>query len=245
MSDLKLKAMILAAGLGTRLKPFTDKHPKALAPVNGKPLLQRNIEYLYSFGVRDFIVNVHHFADQIIEFLKSNNNFGCNIAISHEKEQALETGGGIKKAGWFFEKEQSPFIVMNADLLTNLDLNRMLAYHKKEQPLATLAVTNRKTSRNFLFDDEHVLCGWENNKTGEKRISKLAHEPLHAGAFTCVHLIEPAALQLIKEEGKFSIIDSYLDLAKKYTIKGYEHSSDIVVDVGKPESITVAEKYFS
>jgi CTP:molybdopterin cytidylyltransferase MocA len=136
-----MKAMIFAAGLGTRLKPFTDHHPKALAPVNGKPLLQRNIEYFAAFGIRDFIVNVHHFADQVIRFLEENGNFGYRIAISHEVDQPLETGGGLKFASWFFEKEEQPFLVMNADILTNLDLGRMLADHRVHRPLATLAIT--------------------------------------------------------------------------------------------------------
>ncbi len=139
------KAMIFAAGLGTRLKPFTDKHPKALAPVNGKPLLQRNIEYFAAAGIRDIIINVHHFADQVINFLHVNNNFGCNIVISHEIEEPLETGGGLKKAAWFFEASDLPFFVMNADILTNLDLEQFYAYHlqKKDSPHSLLPTGNR------------------------------------------------------------------------------------------------------
>ncbi len=244
MPEYMMKGMILAAGLGTRLKPFTDKHPKALARVNGKSLLQRNIEYLHSYGINDFIVNVHHFPEQIIRHIEEHNHFGCKISISHEVDEPLETGGGLKKAAWFFEKDQHPFVVMNVDILTNLDIHCMLDFHQQHKPVATLAVTNRATSRNFLFDKNQVLCGWVNNNTGETRISKNGNEPLHAEAFTCVHIIEPGMLSYMGKKGKFSIIDTYLDLAKQHTILGYAHNKDIVVDVGKPESIKEAEKYF-
>lgn len=235
--------MIFAAGLGTRLKPFTNNHPKALAPVNGKPLLQRNIEYMASYGIRDFIVNVHHFADQVISFLEANNGFNMNIEISHEVEEPLETGGGLLKAKWFFEHAGQPFFVMNADILTNLDLADMYDFHMGKAGLATLAVTKRHSSRNFLYNDARQLTGWENSVTGEQRISRPS-ELLHRGAFTCVHIIEPAMPQMIRQEGKFSIIDAYLDLAKTESIYVYDHTGDVVVDVGKPESIVTAENYF-
>ena len=238
------KGMIFAAGLGTRLKPFTDNHPKALAPVNGKPLLQRNIEYFKSYGIEDIIINIHHFAEQITGFLKANGDFGCRIVTSHEKEQPLETGGGLMYASWFFEKDEKPFFVMNADILTDLDLARMHAYHEHQKPLATLAVTHRKSSRNLLFDDDMQLCGWANSSTGETRMSREDARTLHACAFTCVHIIEPAFLTRVRQTGKFSVIDTYLDLARENTIKGYLHNNDRVVDVGRPESITEAEKYF-
>lgn len=243
MLPIGTKAMIFAAGLGTRLKPFTDKHPKALAPVNGKPLLQRNIEYLKKFGVKDIIVNVHHFADQIITFIEQNKQFGINISISHEVEEPLETGGGLKKAGWFFEDSKHPFIVCNADILTDLDLQKMYAWHQKKKGLATLAVTQRKTSRNFLFNDDNLLVGWENNKTGEQRISRTSIVT-YPGAFTTVHVIEPRLIPLIPQTGKFSIIDTYLELAKTNDIYVYDHTGDVVVDVGKPEQIQKAEMYF-
>lgn len=237
------KAMIFAAGLGTRLKPFTDSHPKALAPVNGKPLLQRNLEYMAGYGIKDFIVNVHHFADQIIDFLESNTNFGLNIEVSHEIEEPLETGGGLLKARWYFENSAMPFFVMNADILTDLDLQAMYDYHVAKKGIATLAVTKRNSSRNFLFDDTQLLSGWENNLTGEQKISRQATR-MHRAAFTCVHVIEPRMIDIMRQEGKFSIIDSYLDLAKTEAIYVYDHTGDVVVDVGKPESIAKAEEHF-
>ncbi len=236
--------MIFAAGLGTRLKPFTDNHPKALALVNHKPLLQRNIEYLMGFGIRDIVVNVHHFADQIISFLQQQENFGCHIAISHEVEQPLETGGGLKKASWFFSGSPLPFVVMNADILTNMDLAKMYAYHLEKKGVATLAVTTRPSSRNFLLDSDHRLIGWKNNNTGEQKISR-ENDIIYTGAFTCVHIIEPSLPGMIRQEGKFSIIDTYLDLAKTEDIYGYDHTGDVVVDVGKPESILKAEEFFN
>lgn len=236
--------MLFAAGLGTRLKPFTDHHPKALAPVNGKPLLQRNIEYLKGFGINDFIINVHHFADQIQAFLNHYQNFGVNIVLSHEDKEPLETGGGLVKASWFFTDQKLPFLVMNADILTDLNIGEIVTYHQKHKPLATLAVTNRKSSRNFLFNDDEILCGWINHSTGERRMARIQEEQFKEGAFTCVHVIDPAIFPLIKQTGKFSIIDTYLDLAKNHEIRGFFHNQDCVIDVGRPESIIEAEKYF-
>jgi NDP-sugar pyrophosphorylase family protein len=237
--------MLFAAGLGTRLKPFTDSHPKALAPVNGKPLLQRNIEYMKSYGIEDFIINTHHFAEQIVEFLDAHDNFNARITLSYEPGEPLETGGGLKKAAWFFKGDQKPFLVMNADILTNLDLGAIVHYHETHKPLATLAVTHRKSTRNFVFDDAMRLCGWTNLQTGEKRMSRPYTDDLQPLAFTTVHVIDPAIFPLITQEGKFSIIDTYLDLARDHDIRGYLHDQDIVVDVGRPESIAEAERYFS
>jgi len=236
--------MLFAAGLGTRLKPFTDKHPKALAPVNGKPLLQRNIEYFKKSGINEFIINTHHFADQIESFLQEHDNFGVHITLSHEVGEPLETGGGLMKASWFLATQPLPFLVMNADILTDLNLGNMLNYHNDHKPLATLAVTNRKSSRNFLFNDDMILCGWINNSTGEKRMARPNEKNLQPGAFTCVHIIDPAIFPLVKQKGKFSIIDTYLDLARDRDIRGFFHNQDCVIDVGRPESIIEAEKYF-
>lgn len=236
-----MKAMIFAAGLGTRFKPWTDKHPKALALVNGKSLLQRNIEYLQQYGITEVIVNVHHFADQVMDAVGKNNGWGSKVTISDEKSELLETGGGLKKASWYFD--QAPFLVINADVLTDLDLKKMMDYHHRFKPLATLAVTSRKTSRYFLFDEHDDLCGWGNTNTGEEKISREEKKMTHK-AFSGIHIIEPGIFSSIKQSGKFSIVDTYLDLSKTLTIKGFDHSGSKFVDVGKPESVAVAEKLF-
>lgn len=238
-----MKAMILAAGLGTRLKPFTDKHPKALAVVNGKTLLQRAIEYLAGYEFKEVIVNVHHFADQIIKEIERNNGFGSSVTISDETDAVLETGGGIKKAGWFLSKDSEPFVVMNVDILTDLDLGDMLAFHQQKNPLTTLAVTKRETSRYFLFDEKEQLCGWKNVKTAEEKISRKV-SVYHQKAFSGIQIISPEIFPLIKQTGKFSMVDVYLELAKKHAIFGFEHNPDKLVDAGKPESIVKAEELF-
>lgn len=238
-----MKAMILAAGLGTRLKPFTDTHPKALAIVNGKTLLQRNIEYLTGFGIDDVIINIHHFPDQIKNLLEKNKGFGSNITISDESEGILETGGGLKKAAWFFTNEDGPFVVMNVDLLTDMHLSAMIEQHNFIQPLATLAVTTRYTSRYFLFDEIPNLCGWKNTNTGEQKISRKASQ-FFEKAFSGIHIISPEIFSLIKMKGKFSMVDVYLELAKNHAISAYDHSNTKFIDVGKPESILKAEKLF-
>ena len=235
-----MKGMILAAGLGTRLKPFTDKHPKALAQVNGKSLLQRNVEYLNSFGVNDIIVNVHHFADQVInEVKKLTNGLGYKISISDETDEVLETGGGLKKAAAFFSESREPFALMNVDILSDLDLNKMIAAHVKNAPLATLAVRDRSTSRYLLFDDNDILCGWQNEKNGEQK-----GLPGNKKAFSGIHMISPGIFSLITETGKFSMIELYLRLAKDHRICAFNHSETKFIDVGKPESIALAEELF-
>jgi NDP-sugar pyrophosphorylase family protein len=239
-----MKAMILAAGLGTRLKPFTNKHPKALVTVNGKTILQRNIEYLAGFGIKDVIINVHHFADQILNLIKNKKGFGSKITFSDETNEVLETGGGIKKAGWFFEKEKDPFVVMNVDVLTDMNLEEMLMQHKKQNPLVTLAVTQRDTSRYFLFDELDHLCGWRNIKTGDQKMSREA-EKITQKAFSGIQVISPKIFTLIKREGKFSMVDVYLELAKTQFITAFDHSGSKFIDVGKPESILKAKKLFS
>ncbi len=238
-----MKAMILAAGIGTRLKPFTDEHPKALAVVNEKTLLQRNIEYLAKYGIEEIIINVHHFPAQIKKFIKSNKGFGSDITISDETKEVLETGGGLKKAAWYFEKETGPFVVMNVDVLTDLNLGHMIEQHKKQNPLATLAVTLRKTSRYFLFDELDHLCGWRNVKTNDQKMSR---EPgaIFQKAFSGIHIISPKIFSVMKMEGKFSMVDVYLELAKAHLIAAFDHSQSKFIDVGKPESILKAEELF-
>lgn len=236
------KAMIFSAGLGTRFKPWTDKHPKALAPVGGKSLLQRNIEYLQQYGVNNVVVNVHHFADQIIEAVRENRGWGSNVMISDEKDEVLETGGGLMKARPLLEGDE-PFITINADILTDLDLNKLYDYHQQHKPLISFGVTDRDTSRYFLFDEDDRLCGWRNTKTGEERI--VINKPgLVQKAYSCVVIFEPQVFSLIPFKGKFSLVDVYLHLAPDHLILGYDHSGDKLVDVGKPDSISKAEKVF-
>lgn len=237
-----MKAMIFAAGLGTRFKPWTDEHPKALAMVNGKSLLQRNVEYFQQFGIRDVIINVHHFANQIYDAVKKSNGWGSTIYISDEQDQLLDTGGGLMKVKkWMGNKE--PFVTTNADILTNLDLNKLIAFHKQHQPLISMAVTQRKTSRYFLFDENNRLCGWRNTKTGEEKIT-IKKKGLAEKAYSCVVVFDPKVFSLISFTGKFSLVDVYLSLAKEHIILGYDHTGDKLVDVGKPESIAIAESLF-
>jgi N-acetyl-alpha-D-muramate 1-phosphate uridylyltransferase len=236
-----MKAMILAAGLGTRFKPWTDRHPKALALINGKSLLERNIKYLQSFGIKEVLVNVYHFAEQILESISEHDGWGSQITISDETGQLLETGGGLKKAAAYFN--QGSFVLMNADILTDLDINTMIAFHQLKKPLATLAITNRKSSRYFLFDKNERLSGWRNTKSGEEKISRPG-EALAEKAFSGIHLISPEFLPLMHQQGKFSIIDVYLELAGAHPILGFDHSGSKLVDVGRIESVTVAEKLF-
>ena len=232
--------MILAAGFGSRLKPFTENHPKALLPINGKTLLQRNVEYLHSFGINNIIVNVHHFAEQIITAIKESNGWGCNVVVSDETTEVLETGGGLKKAAHFFQHTIEPFVLMNADILTDLDIAAMKIHFDTNNVLATLAVTERQTSRYLLFNENNILCGWLNEKTGEQKGNVGVKK-----AFSGIHIISPKIFELIKEEGKFSMIDIYLRLAAEgYRINCYDHSNGKLLDVGKPESVSIAEEIF-
>ena len=232
--------MILAAGLGSRLKPFTENHPKALLPINGKTLLQRNVEYLHSFGINNIIVNVHHFAEQIINTIKENNGWGCNVLASDETEEVLETGGGLKKAAHFFQDSTDPFVLMNADILTDLDIAAMKVHFDTNNVLATLAVTDRQTSRYLLFNENNILCGCLNDKTGDQK-----GKPGIKKAFSGIHIISPKIFDNIIEVGKFSMIDLYLRLAEGgFSINFYDHSNGKLLDVGKPESVHIAEQTF-
>ena len=242
--------MIFSAGLGTRFKPWTDAHPKALALVNGKSLLQRNIEYLQQYGITDIIVNIHHFADQVIEAVEKNKGWGSTIIFSDEREKVLETGGGLLKAKHLFSPGEK-FITCNVDILTDLNIDKLLFYHERNNGFITFGVTDRKTSRYLLFDENNRLCGWRNTLTGEEKGPILAlsreevkEKKIAQKAYSCVVVFEYAIFNLIPFAGKFSMIDVYLALASGHPILGYDHSGDRLVDVGKPENITVAESLF-
>jgi NDP-sugar pyrophosphorylase family protein len=236
-----MRGMILAAGLGTRFKPWTDLHPKALAIVNGKSLLQRNVEYMQKAGIFEVVVNVHHFAEQIVEAIEKKKGWGSKIFISDETDVVLETGGGLMKASHFLKDDT--FVLMNVDILTTLDLSAMITAHRKLMPLATLATTNRKTSRYFVFDHLDNLCGWKNVKTGEEKMMRTASE-MKEKAFSGIHVIDPKIFSLIKQEGKFSMVDVYLSLAAQEILKSFDHSDTSFIDVGKPDSVAEAEKMF-
>lgn len=230
-----MKAMIFAAGLGTRLRPLTNDRPKAMVEIDGMPLLEIIIRRLRHYGYTDIIVNVHHYAKMIVDFLAKKKNFGIDITISDETEMVLETGGGLQKAAWFFQDE--PFLVHNVDILTNLNYHDLLHFHKENKAITTLAIRNRQTSRYLLFDKKNVLSGWKNIKTGEVRMSRGEAENKQPFAFSGVHIIEPELLKCFTRTGKFSIIDTYLDVAKNNIITGYDHTDSIWLDVGKPDSL--------
>lgn len=232
--------MLLAAGLGTRLAPFTNSHPKALAPVGGKTLLERNVRYLQSAGIHDVVINVHHFADQIEAAIAANDGWGSNIVVSDERGAVLETGGGLKHAARHFDSE-AEFVVMNVDILSDLDLSSLIEAQRGSSALATLAVMHRSSSRYLLFDGERRLQGWRNEKTGEIRGG--GGEPL---AFSGIQVISGSLLKGIQREGKFSLIDVYLDtIAAGGDIRGFDHSGGKLLDVGKPEAIELAVTMFT
>ncbi len=238
-----MKAMVLAAGLGTRLRPLTDQRPKALVEVAGHTLLEMILSRLRAFGVREVIINVHHFADMIIQYLRANENFGMRIAISREGV-LLETGGGLKKAAHFFLEDsgslEEPFIVHNVDVISNIDLGRMARYHSENQALATLAVKDRKTSRYLLFDQQLQLCG---RQTAPERKSELVRpsEPVQSLAFSGIHVISPRLLSMMTEQGAFSIITSYLRLAAQgERILAFRADEYYWRDLGKLEDVRQA-----
>ncbi len=239
-----MKAFLLAAGLGTRLKPFTDRHPKALAPVHGRSLLEWNIRNLQRFGIYDVVVNVHHFAGQITGLLEKEKGFGSRVEISDESDAVLETGGGLKKAIPFF-KGAGTILIMNVDILSNFDLDRMRQEHRHTGADVTLAVQQRETSRYFLFNEDMQLEGWQNTKTEERKIPGGGSAArLRPYAFSGIHLMEESFLSHIRQEGKFSLVDVYLDLCGSRKICGWDHSGDALLDVGKPESLERAAALF-
>ena len=210
-----MKAMILAAGLGTRLRPLTDDRPKALVEVGGRTLLEITLARLRTFGIREAIVNVHHFADMVVDYVKANQNFGMRIEISRE-EVLLDTGGGLKRAAWFFLEDATdrdqPFLLHNVDVLSTIDLAAMVRFHNEQRALATLAVQERKSSRYLLFDEQLQLCGRRFEREDRTDLVRSA-QPLEALAFSGIHVISSQLLTLLTEDGAFSIIDSYLRLA--------------------------------
>ena len=240
-----MKAMVLAAGLGTRLRPLTDNRPKALVEVGGRTLLEITLTRLQKFGVHEVIINLHHFADMVIEFLKSKDNFGMRIEISRE-DVLLDTGGGLKKAAYFFlaGSGDEPFILHNVDVISTIDLHRMEQVHSRNQALATLAVQDRDTSRYLLFDEGLQLCGRRLGRDGKPEIVRTS-EPLQALAFSGIHVISPRLLAMMSEAGAFSIIDTYLHLAaQREKIFGFRADEYYWRDLGKPGQVIAAAEDF-
>ena len=239
-----MEAMIFAAGLGTRLRPLTNNKPKALVEINGKTLLEIVITKLKIEGISRIIINVHHFANDVIQFIKDRNYFDIDIVFSNEKDELLDTGGGLKVASQYFSKN-TDILVYNVDILSDIDINEMYNYHKKSTAIATLAVRNRETSRYLLFDKNNILCAWENVKTNEKKFSRQSETELNRLAFSGIHILSPEFFEKISENGVFSIIDVYLRLAKNNYIQAYNHSSTFWLDLGKIDALTKAEELLS
>ena len=233
--------MIFAAGLGTRLKPLTDHKPKALVEIGGKTFLEQTVEKLKNAGFTDIVVNVHHFAEQIIRYLEEKNNFGITIRVSDESGQLLDTGGGLLFAKPFLKGDE-PILIHNVDVLSDTDLNKLVEYHKKEKALATLVVRQRKTQRYFLFDETNRLVGWKNIQTGEEKIAVPEKaEGARLLTFSGIHVVSPEIFKYITQKGKFSIIDMYLSLAQNHRIAGYEDNTGLWMDIGKPAQLKEAQ----
>ncbi len=234
-----MKAMILAAGLGTRLRPLTDDRPKALVEVAGRTLLELTLARLRAAGICEVIINTHHFADMLAEYLRAHQNFGMNIEISYE-EVLLDTGGGLKRAAPFFLDSDEPFLVHNVDVLSTIDFDRMLLFHREHKGLATLAVQDRPTSRYLLFDENNHLCGRRAGLTGESELVRPVAEP-RAFAFSGIHILSPRVFSFMNEEGIFSVIPMYLRLAGQMElILGFPADQYFWRDMGRPEHIAEA-----
>ena len=254
-----MRAMIFAAGLGTRLKPLTDTLPKALVPLAGKTLLQWQIERLKAAGITDIVVNVHHFPDMIINYLRENDNFGCRIAVSDERDMLLETGGGLRKAKSLLlgigsresGNNDEPILICNVDILSNIDLPTLLKAYNPEE-MGVVVVSPRDTQRYLLFDETNRLCGWTNIATGEIRPASLASSPnsLIASrlAFSGMQVLNPRIFdvmdKVVAEKGdKFSLIDLYLSIAEKEILRAFIPENYRMMDVGKIAQLSEAESF--
>ena len=238
-----MKALLFAAGLGTRLRPLTQDRPKALVEVKGRPLLGHALHYLQQQGVREVVVNVHHFGDLVIQYLQHHAPEGLKVHLSDERGQLLETGGGLLKAAPLLQGT-APIVLYNVDVLTNLSLAALLKQHQTHQALATLAVRERSSSRYLLFDQDGRLSGWRHQGTGEERLVRPA-PPHQALAFSGIHIIAPDLLNLIPQRGVFSIIETYLSLAATHRIQAYPHDQDYWFDVGNLDKLRQAEAFLT
>ena len=228
------KAMILAAGLGTRLGELTKSRPKALVEWDGVPILEMVILKLIKYGFNEIVINVHHFAEMVMEFVSRKNNYGIRIEFSHEKEALLDTGGGIAKASWFFGPE--PVLIYNVDINSNIDLRKLYRAHLEGGRIATLAVKERVTSRSLLMDDGGILKGWRDNRTGETILAGGEQGHLVPIAFSGIQVINPEIVQLFPEKEQFPIMPFFLELARTREIQLYRHDRDTWIDMGKLEN---------
>lgn len=236
-----MKAMIFAAGMGTRLMPMTKDCPKALIPVEGKPMLKWIIERLAKLGIQHLVINTHHQSGMIWDFLRQNRNFGLNIDISDESTLLLDTGGGLSKASHFLSGNE-PILIHNVDIFSDINIPGMLEWHKKVGATVTLAVRKRDTKRYLLFDGSKRLAGWEDTGSGEK-IIVIERDHTERIAFSGIHIIEPEFLKALPSSGVFSLINTYLKKAKDYPIFGYEHNYGSWIDAGKTETLRHASEF--
>lgn len=228
------KAMILAAGLGTRMQPVTNDKPKALVEWEGVPMLEHIILKLKSQGFDQIVINVHHFAQMIIDFVKEKDHFGIQIEFSHEVDEPLDTGGGVAFASWFFDDQA--FLVHNVDIMSNINLRKLYDAHIQSKEIATMAVKDRETSRSLLMNQEHLLKGWRDNRNGDTILVDDKAEDLVPIAFSCVHVMNPEIFSLFPAEKKFSITPFYLELARKRGVNLYRHDDDYWIDMGRLDS---------
>ena len=254
-----MQAMIFAAGLGTRLKPLTDTLPKALVPLAGKTLLQWQVEKLKAAGITDIVVNVHHFPDMIIDYLRQHDYFGCNIQVSDERDMLLETGGGLRKAKELLTSSpdspiaSSPILICNVDILSNIDIPTLLQAYNPEE-MGVVVVSKRDTQRYLLFNEENRLCGWTNIATGEVKgeeaIRRLGDDTMRRLAFSGMQVLSPRIFacmdEIVEKKGeKFSLIDLYLNIAEKEILRAYIPENYRMMDVGKIAQLSEAEEFAS
>ena len=238
-----MKAFILAAGLGTRLGTLTSDKPKALVEVNGKSMLENLVLHLKKQGIQQFLINVHHFADKIMQHVKDNHNFGVNITFSDERQQLLDTGGAITKAADFF-KGSEMILVHNVDVMSSVNLDKLTTYHKQKNAIASLCVRKRDSGRALLFDEKMMLGGWVNlSRSDYKWVSKPMPHP-KSFAYSGVYIARPDFAEKLPFSGQFSIIDAWLEMAKTECIAGFEDHSAYWFDLGSKEKIAAATKYF-
>ena len=238
-----MKAMILAAGLATRLRPLTDNIPKALVRFKEVPLLHRVVNNLREAGIGEIIVNVHHFPDQVIDFLQAHNYYGRKVVVSDERERLMDTGGALIHAAWFLD-DGNPFLVHNVDVYTNLDIRKLIDFHMNGDALVTMAVKDRPTSRSLLFDDRFRLIGWRHNEKAEEIMIPGEKQVAYSYGNSCIQVIQPEFFRLINTDEPFSLTGTYLELAKDHTIRGFEHNKDYWYDLGRYENFKRAEDAF-